>query len=54
MRNRTRQLPITHLLRESIADQVESLILSSPECSRTASYQVDRFVLVAERIGSDY
>ena len=54
MRNRTTQLSITHRLRESIADQVEALILSNPECSRTASYQVDRFVQAAERIGSDY
>ena len=47
----TRHRSALTVLRESIADQVEALILQSPECSRTASRSVDRLLLCSESFG---
>lgn len=50
----TRQRPIVTVLRESITDQIEALILQSPECSRTASLGVDRLLLCADALPRPY
>jgi hypothetical protein len=42
------------LLHRSIFDQIEAVILASPDCSRAASQQVDRYLLCSEAFGGDW
>lgn len=45
------RLTATAILRRSITDQIEAVILANPDCSRASSQQVDRFLVCAECFG---
>ena len=42
------------LLRDSIDDQIEALILRHPDCPRAVSLNVDRLLLTAEAFGGQW
>ena len=50
MRNPTAAPPVTQLLRLSIEEQIEALVLQNPDCNRQASLKVDCLLLCADRI----
>jgi hypothetical protein len=50
MRNPTAAPPVTQLLRLSIEEQIEAVILQNPDCNRQASLKVDCLLLCADRI----
>ena len=50
MRNPTAAPPVTQLLRLSIEEQIEAVILQNPDCNRQASLTVDCLRLCADRL----
>ena len=51
MRNPTAAPPVTQLLRLSIEEQIEAVILQNPDCNHQASLMVDGLLLCADRLG---
>lgn len=45
------RLTATAILRHSITDQIEAVILADPTCSRASSQQVDRLLACSEAFG---
>ena len=45
------RITATTILRHSITDPIEALILANPDCNRTASLQVDRYLACSEALG---